>query len=342
MDPLTQGALGAALPQATWAAWTRHNKAQVAVAGVLGMLGGMAADLDVLIRSDTDPLMFLAYHRQFTHSLIFMPVGGLITALVLHALLARRWQLLFWQTALVCTLGYATHALLDSATSYGTQLFWPFSDTRVSWSIVSIIDPLFTVPLATVVIMAAIKRNPWLARLGLAWALLYLSLGWIQHQSAMRMGEEIATSRGHTPIRLEVKPSFANILAWKSIYETEDRFYVDAVRANVAPKIFTGMSVAKLNIAKDLTWLDPTSQQARDIERFSGFSDGFVAIDPTHPNRIIDVRYSFVPNEVSALFSIELNREGDDDAHVHYRTHREHARDNIHTLWQMLTSAPPQ
>ena len=67
MDPLTQGALGAALPQATWAAWTRHNKAQVAVAGVLGMLGGMAADLDVLIRSDTDPLMFLAYHRQFTH-----------------------------------------------------------------------------------------------------------------------------------------------------------------------------------------------------------------------------------------------------------------------------------
>jgi len=342
MDPLTQGALGAALPQATWAAWTRHNKAQVAVAGVLGMLGGMVADLDVLIRSDTDPLMFLAYHRQFTHSLIFMPLGGLVTAIVLHGLFARRWQLSFWQTVIICTLGYTTHALLDSATSYGTQLFWPFSATRISWSIVSIIDPLFTLPLAGLVIMAAIKGNPWLARLGLAWGLLYLGVGWMQHQSALQMAEDIATSRGHTPIRLEVKPSFANILVWKSIYETEDRFYVDAVRTGVAPKIFQGTSVPKLDTARDVPWLAPTSQQARDIERFSGFSDGFVAIDPDQENRIIDVRYSFVPNDVSALFSIELNPEGAPDAHVHYRTHREHARDNIQTLWQMLTSPKPQ
>ncbi len=342
MDPLTQGALGAALPQATWVAWTKHQKAQVAAAGVLGMLSGMAADLDVLIRSDTDPLMFLAYHRQFTHSLIFIPLGGLITAIALHGIFARRWQLSFWQTVIICTLGYATHALLDSATSYGTQLFWPFSETRISWSIISIIDPLFTLPLAGLVIMAAIKGNPWLARLGLVWGLLYLSVGWMQHQSALQMAENIAASRSHTPTRLEVKPSFGNILVWKSIYETEDRFYVDAVRAGVAPKVFQGTSLPKFDRARDLPWLAPTSQQARDIDRFSGFSDGFVAMDPDQINRIIDVRYSFVPNDVSALFSIELTPGSTADTHVHYRTHREHARDNIHTLWQMLVSTSPQ
>ncbi len=70
MDPVTQGALGAALPQAT------TNKTRVGIAGVLGFVSGMAADLDVLIRSETDPLMFLEYHRQFTHALIFIPVGA--------------------------------------------------------------------------------------------------------------------------------------------------------------------------------------------------------------------------------------------------------------------------
>ena len=61
MDPLSQGVLGAALPQAT-AARGRYAGS----AGVLGFLAGMAADLDVLIRSSTDPLLFLEYHRQFT------------------------------------------------------------------------------------------------------------------------------------------------------------------------------------------------------------------------------------------------------------------------------------
>ena len=70
MDPFTQGTLGAALPQAT-----RH-RADIGAAGALGFVSGMAADLDVLIRSSSDPLMFLEYHRQFTHSLIFIPVGG--------------------------------------------------------------------------------------------------------------------------------------------------------------------------------------------------------------------------------------------------------------------------
>jgi len=36
---------------------------------MLGFLSGMAPDLDILIRSSTDPLLSLEYHRQFTHFL---------------------------------------------------------------------------------------------------------------------------------------------------------------------------------------------------------------------------------------------------------------------------------
>ena len=164
MDPFTQGALGAALPQATC------RKPQVVAAGILGWLSGMAADLDVLIRSSADPLLFLEYHRQFTHSLVFIPVGGLITASLLHWILRRRWKLEFRQTALFCTLGYATHALLDAATSYGTMLLWPFSNERFAWKIVSVVDPLFSLPVIALVVLSALKRKQVFARLALVWA----------------------------------------------------------------------------------------------------------------------------------------------------------------------------
>lgn len=336
MDPLTQGALGAAVPQSTWAAWGARKKAHIAIAGLLGMLGGMAADLDVLIRSDTDPLYFLIYHRQFTHALIFAPIGGLIVAMLLHGVIGKFWQLGFRQTLIVCTLGYATHGLLDTATSYGTMLLWPFDDTRFSWSIIPIVDPLFTLPLVAGVVMAAIRGRPKWARLGLLWAALYLFLGWTQHQSARDMAGDLAKARGHTPVRIEIKPSFGNIVVWKGVYEADGRLYVDAYRPHVFARTFEGTSVPKLDIRRDFPWLDPNTQQARDIERFNGFSDGYAAADPTADDRVIDVRYSFVPNEINALFSIELSRDADDDAHVRYRTHREEAREQFNRLWRMI------
>lgn len=336
MDPLTQAALGAALPQSAGKRWPDRRNYQMAIAGFLGMVGGMAADLDVLISSDTDPLLFLTYHRQFTHSLIFIPFGGLIMALSVHGVLGRRWQLQFWQTAVLCSLGYGTHALLDSATSFGTMLLWPFVETRFSWSIISIVDPLFTVPLALCVITAAVRNDPRWARIGLVWALLYLGAGWWQHQGARDAAAELAASRGHTPVRFEIKPSFGNILVWKSVYEADGRYFIDALRVGIAPQLYEGTSVPKLNLGQDFPWLARDSQQARDITRFNHFSDGFTALDPANPHRIIDVRYSFIPNEVSALFSIELASEADPSDHVRYQTHREQAREQLGRLWRML------
>ena len=331
MDPLTQGVLGAALPQAT-----AVKGRQAAVAGILGFLAGMAADLDVLIRSGTDPLLFLEYHRQFTHSLVFIPIGGLICAGVLHALIGRRRGLAFRQSWLYCTLGYATHALLDACTTYGTMLFWPFSDARIAWNTISIIDPLFTLPLLAAVVLAARRRRPLFARLGLVWACLYMAMGLWQRNEAIAMGYELAAQRGHEPLRLEAKPSFANILVWKVVYETDDSFHVDAVRARWSPRVFPGASVQKLDVGRDLPWLDRDSQQARDIERFRWFSNGYIARDPLFPNRVIDIRYSIIPNEVAPLWSIELSPQARRDEHAAYRVHRNTGNNRAALMWSMV------
>lgn len=332
MDPLTQGVLGAALPQAT-----QTNRAHVAIAGLFGLVAGMAPDLDVLIRSETDTLLYLEYHRQFSHSLVFIPIGGALCAGLLHLVCGRRWGLSFWRTFAFCSLGYGTHGLLDGATSYGTQLFWPFSDMRVAWDIISIIDPLFTLPLAAGVVFSMVGRSAVPVRAALCWCALYLCFAIYQNGAAREMARDLAIERGHSPEQLAVKPSFANLIVWKSIYAADGRFYVDAVRPSFGARVYEGDSVAVLDVARDLPWLQDATQQAEDVRRFGHFSDGYLSIHPQDPKRVIDVRYSMLPNQIDPLWSIRLDPSAEADAHVVFRHHRDESEPRMADLWAMIT-----
>lgn len=330
MDPLTQGLLGAV------AADNANKPArEKRIAAGLGFLAGMAADLDVLIRSSSDPLLFLEFHRQFTHSLIFIPLGGLICGLVLHHLLGQKRGLSRHQSVLFCTLGYATHALLDACTTYGTQLLWPFSNERIAWNVISIIDPLYTLPIAGLLILSLRKHWRWASRAALAWVLLYPSIGWWQRERAEALGYELAASRGHQVTSLEAKPSFANLLLWKTIYLSDDRYYVDAVKVGETPKRYNGGSIAKLNVAEHLPWLEKESQQAIDVARFSWFSQDYVALHPQDPAQVVDIRYSMLPNELQPIWGIELSPERHHQ-HVRFRNHRENSGDKAKQLWRMI------
>jgi inner membrane protein len=330
VDPLTQGTLGAALPQSL------HKREHARAAGVLGFLAGMAPDLDVLIRSPSDPLLFLEYHRQFTHSLFFIPIGGALCALLLHRLLGKRLGLSLPLAMVFCTLGYATHALLDACTSYGTLLLWPFSQKRFAWSAISVVDPLFTLPLLVAALLTMWLRRPTFIRWGLGWATAYLVFGIFQRDAAVHMGQQLAAQRGHSIESIEAKPSFGNILLWKTIYQSGDRYYVDAVRATLSPRFFEGESVALLNVARDLPWLLPDTQQAKDVERFRHFSNGYLALDPNHKNRIIDARYSMLPNEIKPLWSIQLDPGGGPRDHAGYVVNRDASAGRARILWEMI------
>ncbi len=331
MDPITQGALGAVASQ------NLSKKRFFTIACVLGVLSGMAPDLDVFIRSDTDPLLFLYYHRQFTHALIFIPVGGLLCALVLHFLFAKRWSLRFRETLLFCTAGYATHALLDACTSYGTQLFWPFTDYRVAWNVVSVIDPLFTLPLLVLIALAVIKKQVRYVRIAVVWIVVFMSAGLLQRERAETVGGELAAARGHELIQLEAKPTFANLIVWKTIYQTKDRYYVDGVRLGSDIRIIEGTSVPKLDISRDLPWLDKNSQQARDIERFRWFSDGYIALHPQRPQHIIDVRYSMLPHQIQPLWMIQVDESAAKDQYAEFihdnRNNKAAAPELLKMIW---------
>ncbi len=328
MDILTQGVLGAALAQSV----AKPEEARVATA--VGFLSGLLADADALIRSANDPLLTLEYHRHFTHSIFFVPIGGLIAALLLWPFLRSRLR--FRRLYLFSLLGYSLSGFLDACTSYGTHLLWPLSDTRIAWSIIAIVDPVFTLTLLAATVYALVKRKPRAAWAGLALAGVYLATGWLQLQRAETFAQELAETRGHRIERLVVKPTLGNLVLWRSIYQHADTFHVDAVRVGTTNRrAYPGGMIGKFLLGEALPTLSAESRLYQDIERFSAFSDGFVAWHPQRMDVLGDVRYAMMPTSLVPLWGIEMDLD-QPDRHVRWVVFRELSQAGRTEFWSML------
>lgn len=315
MDIITQGLLGATIAQSG----AKPN--EVRFATLVGFCAPLLADADALIRSTEDPLLVLENHRHFTHSLLFIPAGALIASLLLWPFLRKR--LGFKRIYLYGLLGYATAGFLDACTSYGTHLLWPFNNDRVAWSIISIFDPVFSVALIAAIVYGAVKYQPNAAKAGMVFAAAYLLLGVVQHERAESFANERALQRGHTIERLIVKPTLGNLLLWRSVYESDGMYHVDAVRVGLPnnTRVFKGNTVPAFNIKRDLPEVTDQMVVYHDIQRFDLFSDGYLAWHPERPNVLGDVRYSMLPTSIRPLWGIELNLDTPNE-HVIFDTYR--------------------
>ena len=208
----------------------------------------------------------------------------------------------------------------------------------MAWNNVSIIDPIFTLTLLVLVIFAITKRSIRISYVAAFFTVSYLSLGVIQEQRASDVAQQLAGSRGHDALNLSVKPSFGNLIVWKSIYEHHGRYYVDAIRIIDTASIFEGDSIPKLEINRDLPWLNKVSQQADDIERFRWFSADHLALDPNDPYRIIDMRYSMLPNKLEGLWGIKLSPYAHSAQHIRWTANRSVSdrTENLKKLWSMI------
>jgi inner membrane protein len=328
MDPLSQGVIGASLSQSF------SNNKNIFFVFIVGFLSGVFPDIDIFFRSNHDPLLFLEFHRQFTHSLIFIPLGGFIFTLIFYGLFFKLIPFGFLKTWLFSTMGYATHGLLDACTSYGTQLLWPFSNERISWNNISIIDPLFTIPVLIFLLLSLTKRRSFWAKIALGWALIYLVIGFIQNHRAEQVANEIVTQRNHHPEIISVKPSFGNLILWKIIYQHNGYFYIDAVNIGPKKEIFTGHKIKKFN-KSDLSYLDDLSDvQKKDIDRFLWFSQDFVSINPRNQYELLDIRYSNLPNEIGGLWGIHLNPNT--QSHVEFISNRSLQKRDFKQFFQMI------
>jgi len=331
MDLITHGVLGAAV------ALGLARKHEIKHAAAIGCLAAILPDADTLIQSAEDSLLRLEYHRQFTHSLIFLPIGSLLAALLFRLLLKQ--ELSFLRIYLFTLAAYASALFLDTCTSYGTQLLWPFSGERVAWRIVSIVDPLVTIMLIMAVALSLAKRSSRSAAIGIALVVAYFSVGLMQRGIAEQQVYALAKQRGHDVARLEVKPTMANLLLWRSVYQSGDYYYVDAIRLGpVARTVYPGGAVKVFDVAEEFPSLQEGSVLFRDIRRFHEYSDGYVVRHPTRPSLLGDIRYAMLPNSLAPLWGIETGEAGPEQ-HARYEDVRDVNAKKVEIFLDMLAGS---
>lgn len=154
MDSLTQAALGAAVGEAVLGKKIGNK------AAIVGAITATVPDLDVLLMPLFDDYQRISVHRGYSHSILFCVLGAFLFAYILNRV---KWtkEVSFRKLWLFSFMALFTHVLLDAFTSYGTQLFLPFTDWRVSFDSISIIDPVYTLPLLVGVLLSIFyfKKN---------------------------------------------------------------------------------------------------------------------------------------------------------------------------------------
>lgn len=313
MDPVTHGLIGASASQSV------VSKEQLRPAAIIGLISAMLADLDVFITDPADPLLNIELHRQFSHSLIFIPVGALITAGLLWYFFRNKMS--FKKIYALSFLGYATAGIADTFTSYGTKLLWPFLDTRYSWDLISVFDPIFSAVILGLVFITLYKKKPEISWFVWGWIILYLSIALIQQHRGKSVAKTIAEQQNHQIERLVVKPTLGNQLLWSIRYEARDTLYASGVRLGLKPKIYPGESAPLLNWQQQYNQFKGTTLY-KDIQRFDKLSESYLIHHPDQKKVIGDGRYAMLPTEMSPLWGIEIDTT-QPEKHLPFKTFRE-------------------
>lgn len=278
---------------------------------LIGLVGGLGADLDGVFRSSIDPLFATVMHRHFTHSIFFIPFGALFVWILFFYFFRKDKQDYFYYYKLAF-VGYGTHWILDVMTSYGTLILWPLNTTRYALDWLSIVDPLLTLPWLVVFLLIIItkKEHLRLVHFVLIYSVSYfLFCGW-QHHQAVQTISNIAKSRGHQVERVRALPTLANSVWFRGIYQFQGQIYAQGVLINPGKNaMYQEGEVRKVVFLTDIEITSLPVHAQKQIQIWSWFVDGWLYRASNEELSFGDGRYSIDATGFNSLWNFVVSTE---------------------------------
>lgn len=303
MDSVTQFLLGASISGALLG--PRIGPKALLIGGVVATL----PDLDSLVPLD-DAIDNMTYHRGFSHSVFVQTALSPFIALTIGKIVPSTWQ---HKKALFLTVWLAliTHSLLDSLTTYGTQIFWPLEiGPPVALPAVFIIDPIYTLLLLIGFAAILVARNRpgggyHANRIMLALSCAYLAIG--------LTGNTIISNRASADpnfrdMRIHVQPTAFNLLVWQVTAISEDKIATGLTSLVNNCGVRNLITIPRHQIPLGISEIPPS------VKRLEWFTDGFYSYgEKDGALTITDLRMGFYPNYV---FSFKFAENGAEKANL--------------------------
>jgi inner membrane protein len=224
LDSITHIALGAIVGEAI-AGKTLGKRALF-----LGAIAQSVPDIDFIAAFWLPAADNLLAHRGFTHSLLF----GVLATLIL-AVLSERWhrsrKIPYTTWLLLFGVEIFIHLALDACNAYGVGWFEPFDHKRVSFHILFVADPFFSIwsgiALAALMILdskVTLLRRIWIYA-ALTFTTAYLMYAIANKLSVDRETKAILEQRKISWQRFFSTPTPFNSWLWYVVAETDSGFH---------------------------------------------------------------------------------------------------------------------
>lgn len=219
----------------------------------------------------------------------------------------KDWQwLMFWAVF--------THPLLDCFTTYGTQLFQPFSDYRVAFNTIAVADPFYTLPFLICIISIFFHHRKTEKRRRLAWigmtiSSVYMMLCVFNKSRVNTVWQNTLKSSDVKYSRYMTSPSILSNFLWTCVAETDEGFVTGQYSVfDKEPKVLFE-KILRNQTGKNLPLDDHT------FERMRWFSNNFYSIIE-HPQglQFNDLRFGgsrTKDGDRHYIFNFILKEEGD-------------------------------
>ncbi|MEX6688940.1 metal-dependent hydrolase [Danxiaibacter flavus] len=224
MDTLTHIAIGACIGEVLF------SKQLGKKALIWGALAQSFPDIDFVGAFWIEPTAYFSVHRGVTHGLF----AGLLAALIFSFLadrLHRPHDIPFRKFLLFFGLQILLHDLLDTCNAYGTGLLEPLLHRRVSFNLIYVADPLFSLPLAVAAItLVFVKRSAQMQKRialgGLVPALAYLLFCVCNKLVVDNKFEKSLRSNDINYSSYFTTPTPFNSLLWYAVAKTDTGYYI--------------------------------------------------------------------------------------------------------------------
>lgn len=212
--------------------------------------------------------------------------------------------------SLVCM---SAHILLDGMTSFGTQFYWPFANTRVSWDAIGVMDIGYTVPFGLIVaVMVFLAPNTIMRKrlngFAVVCSLFILSLAFYNRYQAKTKFIQELHLQGISWKSLSVTPTIFQNALWQCAAQSDSiTFY--GMWSLFDPDTH---KIAFTPIRNNFHLLKDHSTD-KDVKTLQWFTQGVYAVKEENSELLLsDLRYGFVgfTPDSPAVFRFKLLDKG--------------------------------
>jgi inner membrane protein len=223
MDSLTHIVLGAAIGEIL-AGRTLGKKALL-----IGAFANSLPDIDFVASFWMPTARDIWAHRGLTHSFLFILIMTPLLTLFMQRVMPnsgmtrRRWYIFF-------SIQLFAHIFIDAFNAYGTGWFEPFDHHRISFHVLFVADPFFSVWLGISFVALLVLKTKHPARRKWAWAGLLLSSLYLVYCITNKLriddhAKDDLAAQHHTYTRYFSTPTPLNNWLWYIVAEDSGGFY---------------------------------------------------------------------------------------------------------------------